>query len=65
MWNQSFCYLVWSERSMFRIQGIHLGISCDSKSDNHCEGNLSQLWFDENKVTKDFIIYEETPVSPH
>ena len=50
---------------MFRIQGIHLGIPCDSKSDIHCESNLSQLWFDENKVTKDFIIYEETPVSPH
>lgn len=65
MWNQSFCYLVWSERSMFRTQGIHLGISFDSKCDNHCEDNISQPWFDESQATKDFITYEETPVIPH
>lgn len=46
-------------------QGAHLGISGDSKPDNHCTNSISQPWFDESKVTIYPMDYKERSVSSH
>ena len=51
------CNRVWEK--YVGTQGAHLGISGDSKPDNHCENIISQPWFDESKVMIYPIAYKE------